>query len=74
MDEESDYHEQHLDDGDGDVLVGVDQRARSLMQRPLRRKIALILSEISVEPSLWLIMFAYGISGVISQVKAQSSK
>ena len=74
MDEESDRHEQHLDDGDGDVLVGVDQRGRGLMQRPLREKITFVLSEISVEPSLWLIMFAYGITGVISQVMIQRSK
>ena len=45
-------------------LIAVDRA----WGNPLCQKIANILSEVSVEPSLFLVMFGYGLHNVIAQV------
>ena len=68
--EEDDQHNPHQEGGLNEVLVNHGRGQRGFMRRSLRQKIAYVLSEVSVEPSLWLIMFSFGLFAVISQVKA----
>ena len=71
MSEEEDNHDDPQPEGGlNEVLVNHGRGQRGFMRRSLRQKIAYVLSEVSVEPSLWLIMFSFGLFAVISQVKA----
>ena len=67
-DEEEEQQDPHQDGGLNEVLVDHGRGRRGFMRRTLREKIVYVLSEVSVEPSLWLIMFAHGLFAVISQV------
>ena len=67
--EEDDQQDPPQDGGLSEVLVNHGRGQRGFMRRSLRQKIAYVLSEVSVEPSLWLIMFTFGLFAVISQVK-----
>ena len=67
--EEDDRQDPQQEGGLSEVLVDHGRGQRGFMRRSLREKIAYVLSEVSVEPALWLIMFTFGLFGVISQVQ-----
>ena len=67
--EEDDWQDTQQEGGLSEVLVDHGRGQRGFMRRSLWEKIAYVLSEVSVEPALWLIMFTFGLFGVISQVK-----
>ena len=71
--EEDDSQEPRQDVGNDEILVGVDRGGGGSTCRPLRRKIDSVLSEVSIEPSLFLFMFGYGLYNVIAQVVAIQS-
>ena len=60
--------EPQQDVGDHENLVTIDRGWGDPSHHPLCQKISYILSEISVEPSLFLIMLGHGLYNVISQV------
>ena len=66
--EEDDSQEPRQDVDDDEILVDVDRGGGGCTPRPLRRRIASVLSAVSIEPSLFLIMFGYGLYNVIAQV------
>ena len=67
--EEEEQQDPHPDDSFNEVFVNHGRGQRGFMRRSLRQKIAYVLSEVSVEPSLWLTVFSFGLFAVISQVK-----
>ena len=70
--EEEERQDPHQEDGLNEVFVNHGRGQRGFMRGTLRQKIAYVLSEVSVEPSLWLIVFCFGLFAVISQVKDTS--
>ena len=68
MPAEDDSQEPRQDVDDEDILVDADRGGGGPSQSPLRKKIKSVVSEISIEPSLFLIMFGYGLYNVIAQV------
>ena len=65
---EEDTQEPRQDDGDDETLVNVDRGGGTSPRRSLPQKIGSVVSAISIEPSLFLIMFGYGLYNVIAQV------
>ena len=65
-------HEENADEqqivGDDENLVDSEQEGEESTHRPVCQKISYILSEISIEPSLFLLMFGFGLYNVIAQV------
>ena len=68
--EEDDSHSQEprQDVDEDEILVDVDRGGGCCTPRPLRQRISSVLSAVSIEPSLFLIMFGYGLYNVIAQV------
>ena len=69
---EEDTQEPRQDDGDDETLVNVDRGGGTSPHRSLPQKIGSVVSQISIEPSLFLIMFGYGLYNVIAQVNQKA--
>ena len=69
---EDDTQEPRQDDRDDETLVDVDRGGGTSHHRSLPQKICSVVSKISIEPSLFLIMFGYGLYNVIAQVNQKA--
>ena len=67
-----DIQEPRQDDGDDETLVNVDRGGGTSPRHSLPQKIGSLVCEISIEPSLFLIMFGYGLYNVIAQVNQKA--